>query len=105
MNIYQFRLLYPEYDAAPDNILCEKLRGLFFPAMPYATFAKQFLIDAKDADSIILPELYLKRGDAYAAMRQVGKANAEYDRVSRAFPKWAAFSFTEVNGKRVRKRD
>jgi hypothetical protein len=39
--------------------------------------------------------LYLKRGDAYAALKQTAKANIEYDRVSRAFPEWAALSFVE----------
>jgi len=102
MNIDQFRRIYPEYDSVPDDALCEKLRAMFFPAMQYADFAKQFLIEAKDFKSPVLPDLYLKRGDAYAAMNQTHKANAEYDRVSRGFPKWAATSFVEKNGKRIR---
>jgi tetratricopeptide (TPR) repeat protein len=102
MNIDQFRRIYPEYDSVPDDTLCEKLRAMFFPAMKYADFAKQFLIEAKDFKSSVLPDLYLKRGDAYAAMKQTQKANAEYDRVSRGFPEWAAVSFVEKNGKRIR---
>jgi tetratricopeptide (TPR) repeat protein len=102
MNIDQFRRIYPEYDSVPDDALCEKLRALFFPAMQYADFAKQFLIEAKDFKSTVLPDLYLKRGDTYAAMNQTQKANAEYDRVSRGFPEWAAISFVEKNGKRIR---
>jgi tetratricopeptide (TPR) repeat protein len=105
MNIDQFRRIYPEYDAVPDDALCERLRVLFFPAMSYADFAKQFLIDAKEFQSTILPDLYLKRGDAYAALKQTQKANKEYDRVSHAFPEQAAFSFVEENGKRIRKRE
>ena len=103
MNIDQFRRIYPEYDAVPDDALCEKLRTLFFPAMQYADFAKQFLIEAKDFKSTVLPDLYLKRGDAYASLKQTVKANIEYDRVSRAFPEWAALSFVQENGKRIRK--
>ena len=103
MNIDQFRRLYPEYDSVPDDALAEKLRSLFFPAMQYADFAKHFLIEAKDFKSTILPDLYLKRGDAYAAMKQTQKANAEYDRVSRGFPEWATLSFVQKNGKRIRK--
>jgi tetratricopeptide (TPR) repeat protein len=103
MNIDQFRRIYPEFDAVPDDVLCEKLRALFFPAMRYADFAKQFLIEAKDFKSTVLPDLYLKRGDAYAAMKQTRKANTEYDRVSHGFPESAAYSFVEVNGKRIRK--
>jgi tetratricopeptide (TPR) repeat protein len=103
MNVDQFRRLYPEYDSVPDDALCEKLRALFFPAMQYADFAEHFLIEAKEFKSSILPDLYLKRGDAYAALKQTQKANREYDRVSRGFPEWAGFSFVERNGKRVRK--
>jgi hypothetical protein len=77
MNIEQFRRIYPEFDAVPDDVLFEKLRALFFPAMKYVDFAKQFLIEAKDSDSPILPDLYLKRGDVYAAMKQTQKANAK----------------------------
>lgn len=105
MNIDQFRRIYPEYDSVPDDALCEKLRALFFPAMKYADFAKQFLIDAKDFKSTVLPDLYLKRGDAYAAMKQTRKANTEYDRVSHGFPESATYSFVEVNGKRIRKSE
>ena len=103
MNIDQFRRIYPEYDSVPDDALCEKLRAMFFPEMKYADFAKQFLIEAKDFKSTVLPDLYLERGDAYAAMKQAQKANAEYDRVARGFPDWAAISFVEKNGKRIRK--
>jgi tetratricopeptide (TPR) repeat protein len=103
MNIDQFRRIYPEYDSVPDDALCEKLRALFFPAMKYADFAKQFLIEAKDFKSTVLPDLYLKRGDAYAALKQMQKANREYDRVSQGFPEWVALSFVDKNGKRIRK--
>jgi hypothetical protein len=47
MNIDQFRRIYPEYDAVSDEVLCEKVRALFFPTMKYADFAKQFLIESK----------------------------------------------------------
>jgi len=105
MNIDQFRRIYPEYDAVSDDVLCEKLRALFFPAMKYADFAKQFLMDAKEFESTTLPDLYLKRGDAYSALKQSARANIEYNRVLRGFPEWAAISFDVENGKRVRKRD
>jgi tetratricopeptide (TPR) repeat protein len=104
MNIDQFRRIYPEYDAVPDDSLCEKLRALFFPAMQYQEFAREFLIESKDFKSTVLPDLYLKRGDAYALMGQSGKAKIEYDRVSHAFPEWASLSFREQNGKRIRKK-
>lgn len=102
MNIDQFRQIYPEYDGVSDDVLCEKIRALFFPQMSYLDFSKQFLIEAKGLDDFILPELYVKRGDAYAKLNQIENANREYDRVSRAFQKWAGSYFTERNGKRIR---
>jgi hypothetical protein len=56
-------------------------------------------------DEIIWPEFYIKRGDAYASLKQSAKATTEYDRVSRAFPKYAGRYFEEKNGKRIRRRD
>jgi len=48
-------------------------------------------------------------GEPHRAVGEVFKwfagANIEYDRVSNGFPDWAAVSFTEQNGKRVRKRE
>ena len=90
----------------PDDTLCEKLRAMFFPSMSYADFANQLLVSAKgDLATTVLPELYVKRGDAYAAMNQAMKADIEYDRVSRAFPRWASIVFKEKDGKRVRNRE
>ena len=103
-NIDQFRRIYPEYDDIADDVLCEKLRVLFNPQMSYADYSKQFLIDAKEFDVSVLPELFLKRGDAYADMGDIAKANREYDRVSAGFPKWAVHAFTMRNGKRIRVR-
>lgn len=103
-NIEQFRRIYPEYDDVPDDVLCEKLRVLFNPQMSYAVYSKQFLVDAKEFDDFVLPELFLKRGDAYADMGDPIKASREYDRVSGGYPKWAEHSFTTRNGKRVRIR-
>ena len=104
-NINQFRRIYPEYDDVADDVLCEKLRGLFLPQMSYANYAKQFLVNAKEEDDIILPELFLKRGDAYADMGDMVGANREYDRVSAGYPKWAEHAFTMRKGRRVRVRE
>ena len=103
-NIDQFRRIYPEYDGVADDLLCEKLRVLFNPQMSYGVYSKQFLVDAKDVDDFVLPELFLKRGDAYADMGNMMKANREYDRVSAGYPKWAEHAFAKRNGKRVRVR-
>ncbi len=104
LNIDQFRRIYPEYDGVADDVLCEKLRVLFNPQMSYADYSKQFLVNAKEDDDFVLPELFLKRGDAYADMGDIASANREYDRVSAGFPKWAEHEFTTRNGKRIRVR-
>lgn len=103
-NIDQFRRIYPEYDDIADDVLCEKLRILFNPQLSYAVYSKQFLIDAKQLDVASLPELFVKRGDAYADMGDPARANREYDRVSGGFPKYAEYVFTTRNGKRIRVR-
>lgn len=104
MNIEQFRKIYPEFDDTPDDQLAEKLRILFFPAFSHDNFVHEF-VSEKHYASTVLPDLYIRRGDAYAALGQVTNANREYDRVSRAFPEWAAVSFTTINGKRMRVRE
>ena len=81
-NIDQFRRIYPEYDDVADDVLCDKLRVLFNPQMSYADYSKQFLVNAREDDDFVLPDLFLKRGDAYADMRDIASANREYDRVS-----------------------
>jgi tetratricopeptide (TPR) repeat protein len=103
-NIDQFRRIYPEYDDIEDDVLCEKLRVLFLPQMSYENYSKQFLVNAKEQDSFTLPELFLKRGDAYADMGDIASANREYDRVSAGYPKWAEHAFTTRNGRRIRVR-
>ena len=102
MNVDSFRKLYPEYDDVADDVLCEKLRAMFFPEMTYAAFSKQFLIEAKMEPTFVLVDLYLKRGDIYSKLGRMREAEAEYDRVARVFPKFAEGSFETKNGKRVR---
>jgi tetratricopeptide (TPR) repeat protein len=103
-NIDQFRRMYPEYDDVADEVLCEKIRALFYPQMSYADYSKQFLVNATEVDDFVLPELFVKRGDAYADMGDFARANREYDRVSAGYPKWAVNEFTIRNGKRIRVR-
>src|SRR5262249_27642906 len=104
-NIDQFRRIYPEYDTVADDVLCEKLRVLFNPQMSYEVYSKQFLVEAKEVDDFVLPQMFLKRGDAYADAGDMTKANREYDRVSAGYPKWAENAFTTKNGKRTRTRE
>jgi hypothetical protein len=88
-----------------DDVLCEKIRVQFNPQMTHATYCKQFVVDAKEVDDFVLPELFLKRGDAYADAGDVANTNREYDRVSGGYPKWAEHAFATRNGRRVRTRE
>jgi hypothetical protein len=53
MSIDSFRKLYPEYDDVADDVICEKMRVLFFPHMSYTAFSKQFLIDAQSDPTFV----------------------------------------------------
>jgi hypothetical protein len=102
MSIDQFRRVYPEYDGVDNDVVAEKLRRMFFLEMANDMFAKRFLIDAKEFDSFVLPEWYLKRGDLYVKVGDLRSAEREYDRVSQGFPEWAKHAYTDRNGKRIR---
>jgi tetratricopeptide (TPR) repeat protein len=102
MNIESFRKLYPEYDDVADDAICERLRTLFFPNLSYADFSKKFLVETQLQPTFVLSDLYLKRGDIYARLGRMQNAEAEYDRVTRVFPKFAEGAFETRSGKRVR---
>jgi tetratricopeptide (TPR) repeat protein len=106
MNVDTFRKLYPEYDDVADDVICEKMRALFFPQESYEQFAQHFLIDAVTMEpTFILSDFYLKRGDIYAKLGRTKQANAEYDRMQRVFPTFYNIAFQDENGKRVRVKD
>lgn len=79
-----FRTLYPEYGLLPDEILADELRRRYEPQFPQSWNAdfisKGGNHDGKIASSI-LPELYVKRGDAYMKAGRRAEALADYRRV------------------------
>ena len=64
-NVSQFRAAYPEYNDLTDESLAKKLHRKFYPNLKYEDFAKMFLKENKEFFSSTVPELYVKRGDAY----------------------------------------
>lgn len=90
MNVSQFRTAYPEYNDMTDEALAKKLHRKFLPNLKYEDFARQFLKENKDFDSSTVPELYVKRGDAYLNLGYYTKAIEDYNRV-KAFPTYAKY--------------
>ena len=78
--------MYPEYNGISDEMLSRKLHALFFPQLAYDDFAKSFLRENKDWSSTVVPDLYIKRGDAYLRSNDFKRAIVEYDRASNGFP-------------------
>ena len=88
-NIKQFRGLYPEYKAAPDDAVARKLNQTFYPNIKYEDFAKGFLHHNEAQVSTIIPDLYLKRSEAYVKAGNWRKAAVEFRRAIDGFPSYA----------------
>jgi tetratricopeptide (TPR) repeat protein len=89
-NIRQFRALYPEYKATSDEAVARKLNQTFYPNIKYEEFSKGFLDGAKAFwGSTTIPELYLKRADAYLKKNDWTKASVEFHRAVNGFPKYS----------------
>lgn len=82
--IKALRILYPEYDPLPDEILAEAVRRRYQPQLPQSWDVKFIsnggAFNGKIASSI-LPELYVMRGDAYMKAGRRAEALADYLRV------------------------
>jgi tetratricopeptide (TPR) repeat protein len=88
-NIQQFRALYPEYKTASDETVVRKLNQTFYPNMKYEDFSKGFLHDNKAWTSTVIPDLYVKRSDAYLSAGNWHKAALELRRAVDGFPEYA----------------
>jgi len=82
--VKSFRMLYPEYDLLPDEILAEAIRRRYEPQFPQTWdvdfISKEGAFKGKLASSI-LPDLYIMRGDAYMKAGRRADALADYGRV------------------------
>jgi hypothetical protein len=63
-NINQFRALYPEYQTVADETIARKLNQTFYPDIKFEVFSEGFL-HGRAMGSTVIPDLYLKRSDAY----------------------------------------
>jgi tetratricopeptide (TPR) repeat protein len=88
-NIQQFRALYPEYKAASDEAVARKLNQTFYPNMKYEDFSRGFLHNNEALASTVIPDLYLKRSDAYLKAGKWRNAAVEFRRAVNGFPEYA----------------
>jgi hypothetical protein len=85
-NIKQFQALYPEYATAPDEAVSHKLNQTLYPNMKYEDFSKGFLHNEESFSSTVIPDLYLKRSDAYLKAGKWRRAANEFRRAMNGFP-------------------
>jgi tetratricopeptide (TPR) repeat protein len=88
MNIGQFRAIYPEYSAASNEAISRKLNQTFFPDLTYEGFAERFL-NGKPMPSTTIPDLYIKRSDAYLVKGDWHRATVDFRRAVNGFPTYA----------------
>jgi tetratricopeptide (TPR) repeat protein len=88
LNVSQFRAIYPEYGAASDEAIAQKLNQTFYPDIKYEDFAEHFLT-GRPVSSKVIPELYIKRSDAYLKKGDLRRALIDFRRVTNGFPDYA----------------
>jgi tetratricopeptide (TPR) repeat protein len=88
MNVSQFRAIYPEYKAIRDEAIARKLHQTFYPNLEYEGFAKDFLT-RKAMSSTVIPDVYLKRSDAYLKKGNWHLAAIDFRRAINGFPDYA----------------
>jgi hypothetical protein len=87
-NVGQFRAIYPEYGAASDEAIAQKLNQTFYPDIKYEDFLAHFLT-GRALSSTIIPELYIKRSDAYLRKGDWRSALIDFRRATNGFPDYA----------------
>jgi tetratricopeptide (TPR) repeat protein len=86
LDIRTFRILYPEFDRMSDEVVCRKLRDLYWPSLTYDDYSEMLLHKNHDHEpSFLLADLYVKRGDTYLQARQWRSAMADYRRAFEGF--------------------
>jgi tetratricopeptide (TPR) repeat protein len=84
-NVSQFRAIYPEYAAASDDAIAQKLNQTFYPDIKYEDFSAHFLTGLP-LSSTVIPELYIKRSDAYLRKGDWRSALTDFRRATNGFP-------------------
>jgi tetratricopeptide (TPR) repeat protein len=84
-NVSQFRAIYPEYGTASDEAIVQKLNQTFYPEMKYEDFSQRFLT-GHPLSSTIIPELYIKRSNAYLRKGDWRSALIDFRRATKLAP-------------------
>jgi tetratricopeptide (TPR) repeat protein len=88
VNIEQFRAIYPEYKTASNDSVARKLQQTFFPNWKQEDFSNGFFT-RRAMPSTIIPDLYLKRSDAYLKKRDWHSASIDFRRAVNGYPTYA----------------
>ena len=87
-NVNQFRAIYPEYGAASDETIAQKLNQTFYPEIKYEDFSQRFLT-GHALFSTIIADLYIKRSNAYLRKGDWRSALKDFRRATKGFPDYA----------------
>jgi len=89
-NVSQFRAIYPEYVAASDEVIARKLNQTFYPDIKYEDFSARFLTGSSTViPDTVIPELYIKRSDAYLRKGDWLSALIDFRRATNGFLDYA----------------
>jgi len=84
-NVSQFRAIYPEYGAASDEAI-----QTFYPDIKYEDFSARFLTGSSTViPDTVIPELYIKRSDAYLRKGDWLSALIDFRRATNGFLDYA----------------
>lgn len=86
LSLAQFRGLYPEYSAVPDDMLLRKLNSLFAPQYKADAFKKLMTKENGKWGVSLLNDLYEKRGDAYLSIGDYGRGILDFQRIFTGMP-------------------
>jgi hypothetical protein len=87
MSIDQFRAMYPEYGSASNELVARKLQQTFLPDLGYDNFVKDFF-SRPFMPSTTIPDLILKRSDAYLKLGNWHRAAIDFQRATKGFPEY-----------------
>ena len=74
--------MYPEYSSVDDDRIIDKLHRMYFPNFTDDDFRKTIYKPANDATDDLISDVYLKRADAYLALRDFQHAAADYKKIN-----------------------
>jgi tetratricopeptide (TPR) repeat protein len=89
-NVSQFRAIYPEYRAASDEAIAQKLNQTFYPDIKYEDFSARFLTGSSTViPDAVIPDLFIKRADAYLRKGDWRSALVDFRRATNGFADYA----------------